>query len=300
MDDYPVEQVIHQRYDLLRPVLDERLRRLWAAAEALTLGNSGVATVSRITGLSRSTIRAGIKQLEEPEGKWIKLTGTGRVRTPGGGRKTAIEKESEIEENLERLMESREAEEPSPLVWTCKSFRRLAAELGALGHRVSYRTVGNLLHRLGYSFGRSGEYRKSSLADCRKGFSRIARTASAFLENGEPVLSVRFHASPEAATASYMAISGLLSWWLNSGLKRYPRARRIMLAAESAVAGNAWTVALRSFATEVRLEVATVHFPPGTWRWQRSSRQVTCSCSLLSESEGVAGVGADLDLVLSA
>src|SRR3954464_824877 len=93
MDDYPSEQAILQRYALLGPALDERLRRLWAAAEAVTLGTSGIAILSRLTGLSRPTIRAGIKHLEEPGSEWIGLTRTGRVRRPGAGRKSIIDKE---------------------------------------------------------------------------------------------------------------------------------------------------------------------------------------------------------------
>ena len=298
MDDYPVEQAIRQRYKLLQPVLDERLRRLWAAAEAMALGTGGIATVSKATGLSRATVRAGIKQLEEPNGEWMGLTSMGRARKPGAGRKSAIERESGIENDLERLMESRETEQSGPLVWTCKSLRRLAEELGTAGHPVSYRTVGNLLHRLGYSFGQRGDYKKCSLASRRESFRGIAGTAAEFLGRGEPVLSVWLQAPREAVATSYLMVAGLLSWWRQDGLQRYSRARRMLLTTESAVAGDAWTEPLEVFAAEVRLEVAVAHFPPGTWRWQKSTRQVTCSCSRLPRQEGMAEIGVVFDLVL--
>src|SRR6185295_13650353 len=109
MDDYPAKKTICKRYDLLRPFLDERLRRLWVAAEAVSLGPGGIAALSTATGLSRSTIRTGIKQLKEWRDEGLGSTMTGRVRKPGAGRKSAVQKGSGIEEDLERLIESREA-----------------------------------------------------------------------------------------------------------------------------------------------------------------------------------------------
>jgi hypothetical protein len=294
MDDYPAEHEICLRYEFLQPVLDERLRRLWAAAEAMALGTPGITILSRVTGLSRSTIRAGIKQLEQPSGPWLGLTRAGRVRKPGAGRKSAVNI-SRIGIDLEHLMESCESE-PGPLVWTCKSLRTLAEELDMAGHPVSYRTVGNLLHRRGYRFGRSGDHKKCSLFNRREGFRRIAETAAAYLRGGEPILSIRFQASPEAvAAAPYLAISGLLSWWHQNGQPWYPQARRMLLISEGAMNGNAWMAPLEALATEVRLEVSMAQFPPGAWRWQRSVLQATGSWSHL---EGAATIGASFDLVL--
>ena len=294
MDDYPAEGAINKRYKLLRPTLDERLRRLWAAAEALAMGRGGVAAVSRATGFSQSTIRAGIKQLVGQS--HAELKATGRARKPGAGRKSTVANGSGIERDLERLMESRELNDSGPLVWTCKSLRGMEEELCAAGHTVSYRTVGNLLHRLGYSFGRSGDYKKCTLADRREGFRGLDRRAASFLGEGEPVLSATFK---NASQALPMVIPILLTWWQKSGSRLYPRARRLLLATESSAMASDWTAPLRALATEARLEeVAVAHFPPGTWRWQRSTRQAICGCSFLEGAKEVAKISALLELVL--
>lgn len=296
MDDYPAEKTIKKRYELLRPVLDERLRRLWVAAEALALGKGGVAALSRTTGLSRSTIRAGIKQLYDNGGYKTCPAIPERVRKPGGGRKSATAKGRGIESDLENLMESSEANDPGPLAWTCKSLRGMAEELCTSGHEVSYRTVGNLLHRLGYNFGHSGDYKKCSLPDRREGFCRIDREAAAFLQRGDPVLCIRFKGPPEA---SPLVIPVLRVWWQKSGMRLYPHARSILLTSENATASRYWNASLRAFATEAQLEEVTVaHFPPGAWRWQESTRLAICSSTLLEGSEEVARNSAFLDLVL--
>src|SRR5688572_27579300 len=83
IDDYPARSPIQRRYELLQPILDERLRRLWVAAEALALGPGGIAVLSEATGLSRTTIRAGIEELRSSEGELAQLAKEGRVRRPG-------------------------------------------------------------------------------------------------------------------------------------------------------------------------------------------------------------------------
>jgi transposase len=298
IDDYPARHTIGRRYELLRPVLDERLRRLWAAAEAVAIGTGGIEILANATGLSRSTIRSGMRQLKHPDGEWLQLTGTGRARKTGGGRKSVAQKEGGIETALQMLINSREPEAFGPLAWTCKSLRRLAEELGAAGYRVSYKTVGNLLHNRGYSFAKQGEYRKWSLRDRQKCFSMIAEKATSFLKDGQPLLSLRFHVSPDATTAPpHLVVPGLLSWWRQKGLPRYSQARRLLLTVDNPMAGVAWTPAIEAFAKEIPLEVSVTYFPPGTWRWRMSIRQVT-SCSIIKETENVSEISASLDLVL--
>src|SRR5674476_931271 len=139
--------VIKRRFELLAPVVDERTRRLLAAAEALTLGWGGATAVSKATGVSRRAIGEGVKELSQPR------QGTGRrVRREGGGRKKTVAKDPTLLAALEQLVEPVTRGDPeSPLRWTCKSSRNLAAELKEQGMEVTQRTVCSLLAGLEYS-----------------------------------------------------------------------------------------------------------------------------------------------------
>ena len=111
------------------PHLDERQRRLFAAAEAKAAGRGGIAAVARLTRIAASTIGRGLKDLEAPE-----TLPQGRVRRPGGGRKSLAETDSRLLDDLNALVEPDARGDPmSQLRWTCKSLRRLAAELNKLG-----------------------------------------------------------------------------------------------------------------------------------------------------------------------
>src|SRR5215470_15705632 len=129
---------IRERFSTVAPFLDERSRRLVAAAEAF-------AAVATATGLAPSTIGRGLKELAQDEP-------SGRVRRPGAGRKLAIVKDPSLLSDLEALVEPTTRGDPqSPLRWTCKSVRRLAEALQQQGHQVSRTLVGELLNATGYS-----------------------------------------------------------------------------------------------------------------------------------------------------
>ena len=124
------ELAIRVRFETLEPFLDERMRRLFAAAESAAVGFGGNSVVSRATGVSRRAIVEGAKELREPPAKSM-----GRVRRAGGGRKKAVDKDSTLKSDLEKLVDPLTRGDPeSPLRWTCKSVRKLAAELQRLGH----------------------------------------------------------------------------------------------------------------------------------------------------------------------
>ena len=129
------------------PLLDERTRRLMAANEARTLGRGGISAVSRACGLSRKAITKGIKEIESGS-----APPPGRVRRPGAGRKKITECDPALVEALEHLIEPETRGDPeSPLRWTCKSTRTLAAQLTRQEHKVSHVKVAQLLHADGYS-----------------------------------------------------------------------------------------------------------------------------------------------------
>ena len=138
---------VKRRFESLLPAVDERMRRLIAAAESLAIDYGGVSIVSRATGVSRRAIARGIVELGNPL-----VPSGGAIRKPGGGRKRTAEQDETLVRDLESLIEPLSRGDPeSALRWTCKSVRKLAQELGRGGHRVSHRLVAELLHELGYS-----------------------------------------------------------------------------------------------------------------------------------------------------
>ncbi len=181
------EDAIRRRFQLLAGELDERRRRLWAAAEARAIGWGGVAAVARATGISEGTIRRGIGELEAGE-----TLEPGRVRRPGGGRKSLVEKDATLLADLERLVDEDSRGDPElPLRWTAKSVRQLADGLRELGHEVHFTSVPKLLRALGYSLQANQKTREGgSHPDRDAQFRHIGATVKQALEAGEPVISV--------------------------------------------------------------------------------------------------------------
>ena len=166
------------------------MRRLLAAAEALALGRGGITLVSQATGVSRRAIGVGIRQLQQ-EGVGEALP-AGRVRRAGGGRKKAESKDPALCQALEELIEPDTRGDPeSPLRWTCKSVRRLAAELRKRGHPVSHQTVARLLEGMGYSLqGNRKTLEGASHPDRDAQFQYIHHQAKGQMAAGNPVISV--------------------------------------------------------------------------------------------------------------
>jgi hypothetical protein len=185
-------EVIRAKFEALKPVMNERTRRLWAATEARAMGRGGITSVSQATGISHATIRAGLSQLARPPEPDDLRTTTGRVRRPGGGRKPLTHHDPGLMAALESLVEPLTRGDPrSPLRWTCKSTAKLAAELNARGHAVSPRTINTLLARLGYSLQSSRKTREGgSHPDRNAQFEHINAKAESFQRSGQPVVSV--------------------------------------------------------------------------------------------------------------
>jgi hypothetical protein len=179
--------MLAEKLSLILPHLDERQRRLLLASEARSLGHGGIRMVARAAGVREATVSAGVDELEsgaEPL--------AGRARRPGGGRRRAADLDSGLVPALLALVEPEERGDPvSPLRWTVKSTRQLAAELTRQGHRVSAGTVGDLLRAEGFSLqGNSKVLEGSSHPDRDAQFRYINAEASAFLGAGDPVISV--------------------------------------------------------------------------------------------------------------
>src|SRR4030081_3097569 len=176
---------IRERFLTVAPFLDERGRRLVAAAEAFAVGYGGIAAVAMATGMAPSTIGRGLKELAQDEP-------SERIRRPGAGRKPAICKDPTLLPDLEALVEPTTRGDPqSPLRWTCKSVRRLAQALQAQGHEVSRTLVAHLLNEAGYSLqGNRKTTEGDSHPDRDAQFGYINTQVTAALADQQPVISV--------------------------------------------------------------------------------------------------------------
>jgi transposase len=180
-----LEEAISKKYNLLKPFLNEKSKRLFAAAEAISLGN--ISLVSRAMDISEETIKKGCNELESGES-----LSDDKIRVPGGGRKKVVDKDPTVVSDLETLIEPTSRGDPeSPLRWTSKSTRKLAEELKKMGHKVSHSRVADMLRVLGYSLQANKKtIEGTSHPDRDQQFNYINEKCKAFQEERQPVISV--------------------------------------------------------------------------------------------------------------
>jgi transposase len=181
------ERAIGDRYRALAGELDERRRRLWAGAEALSHGRGGQAAVVRATGMSPTTVAKGMREIQAGE-----TLQAGRVRRAGGGRRPLTESDPTLLADLQALVGDEARGDPeSPLLWTAKSVRTLARALHEQGHRVSHETVAKLLRALGYSLQANRKTLEgASHPDRDAQFRHINEQVKSALDCGQPAISV--------------------------------------------------------------------------------------------------------------
>jgi hypothetical protein len=181
------ETAIRERWLIVCDELDERGRRMWAAAEARSHGRGGIAAVVRATGMSAATVRRGIAEVASGE-----RAPAGRVRRPGAGRRSIVEREPGLREALLGLVEGATRGDPeSPLLWTSRSIAKLAEQLRALGFQVHESTVRRQLIGLGYSLQANRKTHEGADHPDRDGqFERIAQVSARAIAANEPVISV--------------------------------------------------------------------------------------------------------------
>ena len=179
---------IRTRYDAVSPNLDEKGLRLFAASEALAAGRVGIAVVSKVTGIARSTIGRGLKELTAQE----KAPPQNRVRRTGGGRKAAVVKQPGLVEALLKIIESAIRGDPEAvLLWVSKSQRNLAAILAEQGYKISHKIVGRLLKDMGFSLQANAKIREGgSHPDRNAQFEKINALVNEFQAAGQPAISV--------------------------------------------------------------------------------------------------------------
>lgn len=187
MPEANVVEWIRRKFEAIASELDERGRRRWSAVEAQSLGRGGIAAVSLATGMSDRTVRTGIMELGDPA-----PLPSERQRRKGAGRKSREVEQPDLIEALERMVDPDSRGDPqSPLRWTCKSTRSLAAALQEQGFQVSDSKVGQLLKACGYSLQSNRKTREGAQHPDRNAqFEHIAKRVKARLRSGEPALSV--------------------------------------------------------------------------------------------------------------
>jgi hypothetical protein len=185
MDD---EQRIRSTYRVLRPDLNERTKRLFAAAEAKNLGRGGITVVERATGIERHVITRGLKELKDKKSR----PSNGTIRRTGGGRKRNTTKDKTLEGDLKELIEPATKGDPMRLLlYVSKSLRHLSGALQKEGHKASHTLVRQILEENGYDMqGNKKDNEGWSHPDRNAQFEYINDTAKRFISIGEPVISV--------------------------------------------------------------------------------------------------------------
>ncbi len=258
MQDYDAIEMIRAKYSTLQHQLDERTRRLWAAAEANALGHGGTRTVSKATGMSETTIRLGRRelvacQLSPPP------AAQRRVRHPGGGRKRLTAKDERLLQALDALVDPTSRGDPvSPLRWTCKSTRQLEAALQSQGFQISHTKIGQCLKKLGYS---------------------LQSTRKRYEGKSHPDRDAQFGVGTTHDTAQF-AVATLRQWWLRMGCVTYPHAKELLITADSGGSNGArcrlWKTELQKVADEMGRKITVCHFPPGTSKWNKIEHRMFC------------------------
>jgi transposase len=329
MTDLRIVEWIRTKFQGLEAELEERARRRWAAVEAVSLGWGGVTAVAQATGLARSTIERGIRELESQT-----TVPLGRQRRAGAGRRRVEEVDAGLQRALERLVEPTSRGDPqSPLRWTCKSTRRLAKELTAQGHAVSHTTVAELLKQAGFSlqanrktregknhpdrdaqFGylnervrsqqRRGQPAISVDAKKKETLGNLKNPGRTWRPQGQPV-EVDTHDFPDprkgkaipygvydlrhneawvnvgiSSDTAEFAVASIRRWWKRLGRRRYPKAKRLLITADSGGSNGSrtrlWKVELQKLSNELGLEIEVCHFPPGTSKWNKIEHRLFC------------------------
>jgi hypothetical protein len=286
---------VRQKYQSLSPIMDEKLRRRWAATEALALGWGGISAVAEATGLSLNTVRMGIAESRSTEVDPDDPANDPRIRRPGGGRKRLARRDRTLLTDLEALVNPSTRGDPqSPLRWTSKStrshpdrdaqFEYIAKQVRGFQRRgqpvVSVDTkkkelVGDFKNagREWQPEGSPEEVRCKDFKD--KALGKVAPYGVYDQTNDEGWVSVGIdHDTAEFATET------LRRWWSHMGIRVYPRAKGLLVTADGGGSNSSrsrlWKVALQGLADEIGLRITVCHFPPGTSKWNKIEHRMFC------------------------
>jgi len=182
-----METKLSVKYAKIFPMLSERQRRMVAASDAEFIGRGGIVAVSKASGMSRSTITIGMKELQSGA-----IGESKRIRKEGGGRKTLFETDLSLEKDIDWIVSPVTRGDPeSPLIWCSKSLRNIAAALQSKGHKISHNAVGMLLKEQGYSLQANRKtHEGGNHPDRDEQFEFINNQSKTYLEKEQPVISV--------------------------------------------------------------------------------------------------------------
>src|SRR5580704_8642532 len=305
-------QAIRQRWECVGSKLDERGRRVFAAGEACAAGWGGVVALSEITGLARSTIGRGLKDLDAaPLPK-------GRERRKGGGRRHLSSRDATLIEDLRGVIAPATLGDPMrPLLWVSKSHDKVADALQKQGHEISASSVKRLLPTLGYSRQSNRKADEGSKHPDRNAqFEHINAKAIAAQAAGQPVISVdtkkkelvgnyknggtdyrpkgdprRVKVHDVGANAGWVsvgitsdtaqfAVASIRRWLDAMGRERYPKARELTITADGGGSNGTrvrlWKVELQKLADHTGLVLHVHHYPPGTSKWNKIEHRLFC------------------------
>lgn len=307
--------------------LNESQKRWFVAYKALELGRGGIKGIHELTGIARTTIIRGVKELKKENELSRLVQGEGKIRREGSGRKKLVNIEPEIKKDITQIMEETTAGDPmSYLKWSCKSTRKIARELTKEGHSISAMSVYRLLKELGYSLQANVKTKEGKEHPNRDAqFRYINKQVKKFIRSKEPIISVDTkkkenigefknpgqvwrekgkkrevltHDFPSLGkgkaipygtydirknsgmvnvgishdTAEF-AVESIRRWWKLLGKKEYPKAKRLLICADSGGSNGArvkaWKVNLQKFAKEFNIKITVVHYPPGTSKWNK-------------------------------
>jgi transposase len=329
MPDAKVVKSIHTKFIAILADLDERASRRWAAAEARSLGRGGIAAVAQATGISDRTIRNGIQELESKA-----PLESDRQRRPGGGRKSRETEQPRLTKAIEKLVDSGTRGDPmSPLKWTLKSTRNIAAELKRQGFQVSSTKVAQILKGLGYSLQSNRKTVEGKQHPDRNAqFEFIAKRVKSQYSQKQPAISidtkkkevlgnlknagksyrrsknpiqVKTHdfqdkelgkaipygvydlANDEAGVSvgisrdtAQFSVAAIRRWWMKLGKRRFPKATRLLITADSGGSNSPrtrlWRIELQKLADEIGLIIEACHYPPGTSKWNKIEHRLFC------------------------
>ncbi len=183
---------IRSKFEQLGNSLNERTTRLWTATEAVALGHGGIAVVANATGVVPSTIGKGVRELEAQAAGKVPELPPGRIRRPGGGRKSLVAKDPSLVAALESMVDADCGGDPmQALRWTAKSTRKLADALKALGHQVSHMSVLTLLRSWDFRLNANRKMREGPQhADTDAQFKYINAQVAAAQASGNPAISI--------------------------------------------------------------------------------------------------------------
>jgi len=329
MEKASLVDLIRNKYKAFLADLDERASRRWAAAEAISLGRGGITAVALATGISDRTIRNGIAEINSAS-----PLESGRQRRHGAGRPKRQSTQPELVKALEALVASSTRGDPmSPLRWTCKSTRILAAELKRQGFEVGSTKVGELLKSIGYSLqanrktiegkqhpdrnaqfefiakrvksqGRANQPAISVDTKKKEVLGNLKSDGKSYRKQNNP-LQVNTHDFPDKElgkavpygvydiqndeagvsvgishdTAEF-AVAAIGRWWKKLGKKRYPKATRLLVTADSGGSNSPrtrlWRLELQKFSNATGMIIELCHYPPGTSKWNKIEHKLFC------------------------